>query len=175
MACYNVQLHCIFHKVVLQYCYSVELHCTLLAVCFCSQLQCGVTLYCTCSVFLQPVTALCSSEPSARPGGPVAGSLDSHRASLAAAARLSPVSLSVDAARRPSAFIAHLAHKHPDVYMTDLGASTPSDKSCRPGATTMSASGECHWCCFRSGIVKSFFFFQTNFMETKKAQGPKSY
>lgn len=37
----------------------------------------------------------------------------------AAAARLSPVSLSVDAARQPSAFIAHLAHARFDIYMAD--------------------------------------------------------
>lgn len=37
----------------------------------------------------------------------------------AAAARLSPVSLSVDAARQPSAFIAHLAHARFDIHMAD--------------------------------------------------------
>lgn len=123
--------------------YSLQLQCILHAVCFCSLLQCAVTLYFTCSVFSQPVTALCSSEPSARPGRPVAGSLDSHRASFAAAARLSPVSLSIDAARRPSAFIAHLAHKRPDMYMTDLCTSTPSDESRRRPAAVMSAGEAC--------------------------------
>lgn len=85
-------------------------------------------------LFLQCVFAqrCYSAELRLALGGLVAGSLDSPRASLAAAARLSPVSLSVDAAARPSAFTAHLAQKRPDMYMTDLGASTPSHKSRRP-------------------------------------------
>lgn len=165
-ACYSLQFYCIFYTVcfynLIQFAVTLYFLCSV----FFSLLQCAVTLYFTCSVFSQPVTALCSSEPSARPGRPVAGSLDSHRASLAAAARLSPVSLSIEAARRPSAFIAHLAHKRPDMYMTDLCTSTPSDESRRRPAAVMSAGGACCWRCFRIWI------WQAIFMETKKHKGP---
>lgn len=116
--------------------------------------------------FSQPATALCSGEPSARPGRPVAGSLDSHRASLAAAARLSPVSLSVHAARRPSAFIAHRAHKRPDdVYMTDLGALTPRDtKFCRPAGGHRNVT---RWEMFRVEFENQFLCRQKNSTRAK--------
>lgn len=169
---YNLQFYCIlcavcFHKLarvcsctaIFPTCISAasdsaELHCVLHVLCL---LQ-FATVCSDTVLYLQCVFAACyccCGEPSARPGGPVAGSLDSHRASLAAAARLSPVSLSVDAARRPSAFIAHLAHKRPDTYMTDLGASTPSDKS-RP------AGGHCdvsRWSALKFENLLFFFNF----------------
>lgn len=55
----------------------------------------------------------------------------------AAAARFSPVSLSVDAARQPSAFIAHWAHARFDIYMADsackhMGTSLDGGLSSQP-------------------------------------------
>lgn len=63
----------------------------------------------------------------------------------AAAARLSPVSLSVDAARQPSAFIAHLAHARFDIYMADsackhTGTSLDGGLSSQQPAAAVSAS-----------------------------------
>lgn len=58
----------------------------------------------------------------------------------AAAARLSPVSLSVDAARQPSAFIAHWAHARFDIYM--------ADSVCKHTGTSLDGglSGQPPWC-----------------------------
>lgn len=81
--------------------YSVFLQCVVTACCYSVLLQCVSAIQC----LLQRVVTVCRRLCRLPQGFP------------AAALRLSLVSLSVDATRQPSAFIAHLAHTRSHIYM----------------------------------------------------------
>lgn len=100
----------------------------------------------------------------------------------AAAARLSPVSLSVDAARQPSAFIAHLAHARFDIYMADsackhTGTSLDGGLSSQPPqcqSVTRQVSTPLQEINLKNIIIILHVFFAI-FLDTKRTEAAKSH